>query len=262
MIIPSDCSFIDSHCHLDFSQFDADREQIIEHCKMLGVQQIILPGTTTTQWSSALALGKQHPNLHIAAGLHPLFIKKHPDNAIEQLEQLLDSEADIIAIGEIGLDYYSREVNREQQITLFQQQLELASRYRRPLLLHVRKAHQPVLNMLHHHPHHGGIIHAFSGSYEQAKLYIDQGFLIGIGGVVTRPNAHKLHRTVQQIPLDAMALETDAPDLSPTWAKGERNSPEQIPAIAAVVATLRTEPLEQVAQQTTANVMRTLALNG
>lgn len=249
---------IDSHCHLDFPQFDHDRNKVLAHCQQLGVNQLILPGTTTTQWPKAIALAAQYPALLPAIGLHPLFIDQHGTEATTQLIEMLTAHPEIIAIGEIGLDYTTP--NRTQQLTLFEQQMNIAYTHQLPMLLHVRKAHQPTLETLRSGNHSRGIVHAFSGSYEQARQYIDQGFLLGVGGVVSWKNAHKLHRVVKQVPLDAIALETDAPDLPPAWASGERNSPEQIPRIAATIAQLRGEKVEEVARQTTTNVSTLFSL--
>ena len=250
--------YIDSHCHLDFPQFDGDRAAVLEQCKTLHVEQLILPGTTVPQWKGLLALTAQHNNLHAALGLHPLLIAEHGEDAVAQLEQALSTHPEVVALGEIGLDFTIDERGRQQ--ALLEAQMEIARQRQLPLLLHVRKAHQQVIELLRTTAHNRGIVHAFSGSYEQAKLYIDQGFLLGFGGVTTRPNAHKLHRMIQQLPLEAIALETDAPDLPPIWAKGERNSPTQIPAITQHIATLRSESVEQIAQQTSRNVTTLLSL--
>ena len=252
---------IDSHCHLDHPAFDSDRTAIIGVCNKLHIGALILPGVTTTGWRLALTLSHQHPSLYTALGLHPLFSSQHPSDGCQQLEQQLQQHPEVVAVGEIGLDYYPKNYDRALQQQLFSNQLLIAGRYHKPLLLHVRKAHQQVLELLKQQSHYGGIVHAFSGSYEQASEYIDAGFLIGVGGVVTRPNAHKLHRVVQQIPLSSIALETDAPDLPPSWAQGERNSPLHLPQIAQQIADIRGQPTKEVIEQTTHNVQQCLRLN-
>jgi len=252
--------FIDSHCHLDDSQFDTDRSVVLQRCKALLVEKMVIPGVVEAQWHKALQLASQHPNIHVAVGLHPLFLKRHQPDDLSRLNQALLEHPEIVAVGEIGLDFYGKAAERTAQLTLLIAQLEIAATFQRPLLLHVRKAHQQMVEQLQQFPSTRGIVHAFSGSYEQAQSYIDAGFLIGIGGVVTRSNAHKLHRIVKKIPLDAIALETDAPDLPPAWARGERNSPEQLPKIAEVVATLQNQTLTEVATQTSRNVSRLLNL--
>ncbi len=248
------CPLIDSHCHLDFPLFDGDRDAILQRCGELNIQHLILPGVSRFQWEHALLYSSKHRSLSAAVGLHPLFLEQHSEDDLSALDSILTTTPEIVAVGEIGLDYYPSEIDRDRQLTLFIEQLAIASRHQRPLLLHVRKAHQDVIELLRNHNHHRGIVHAFSGSLEQALQYIKEGFLIGVGGVATHLNAHKLHRTIREIPLESIALETDAPDLSPSWAKGERNSPEQLPAIAKTVADLRGETVQEIANQTTKNV--------
>ncbi len=249
-----DPPLIDSHCHLDFLAFDNDREEIVHWCRRHNIHHLILPGVTRDQWERALHLSRNQEILYPAVGLHPLFLQQHDERDLIALDTLLGSAPEIVAVGEIGLDYYLPESDRSGQRSLLVQQLEIADRHQRPLLLHVRKAHREVIELLQSHNHHRGIVHAFSGSLEQAREYINMGFLIGVGGVATRPNAHRLHRTVREIGLESIALETDAPDLPPVWAKGERNSPQHLPAIARHIAALRGEPVEQVALQSTSNV--------
>ncbi len=251
-------TYIDSHCHLDFPQFDHDRSEVLARCQVSGVKQLILPGTVVEQWERAISLTATHPALLLAIGLHPCFIDQHSEESLTQLNKNLAAHPEVIAIGEIGLDYTLS--NQQQQNSLFEAQVNIACRHQLPVLLHVRKAHQQTLALLQSHLHHQGIVHAFSGSYEEATRYLDQGFLLGIGGVVTRTNAHKLHNVVKRVPLECLALETDAPDLPPAWARGERNSPEQIPKIAAAIAALRNEPVDRIAQQTTENVSALFSL--
>ncbi len=251
---------IDSHCHLDFPDFDRDREEIVQWCRSHNIHHLILPGVTRSQWERSLHYSRHEPILHPAVGLHPLFLQQHEEGDLAALDALLERAPEIIAVGEIGLDHYLPDVDRSSQRSLFIRQLEIAHRHNRPLLLHVRKAHQEVIEILQKHDHHRGIVHAFSGSLEQAQQYIDMGFLVGVGGVATRPNAHKLHRTVRGIGLESIALESDAPDLPPIWAKGERNSPQHLPAIAHHIADLRGESVEQVALQTTSNVSQLFGL--
>ncbi len=258
MIPAAPPEYIDSHCHLDHPTFDRDRSELLSHCQIQNIQQLIIPATVASQWGNAIDLGKAYPTLHIALGLHPLFIQQHEDSASTQLSKVLSTTPETVAIGEVGLDYTIDHPHR--QLQLLDDQMEIANQFHLPLLLHVRKAHQPMLQCIRRTKHHRGIVHAFSGSYEEARIYLDQGFLIGVGGVVTRPNAHRLHRVVRKIPLESIALESDAPDLPPVWARGERNTPLHIPAIAQHIAQLRNQPLERIANQTTANVRHLLSL--
>lgn len=250
--------YIDSHCHLDFPQFDHDRHEVLQQSLALGVKQLILPGTTVEQWERVITLTAMYPALLLALGLHPLFIDQHREESLEHLDKTLTAHPEVVAIGEIGLDYTRSD--HHLQDPLFEAQMNIATVRQLPVLLHVRKAHQQALALLHSCNHYRGIVHAFSGSYEEAKRYIDQGFLLGIGGVATRNSAHKLHKVVKQVPLESLALETDAPDLPPSWISGARNSPEQIPRIAAAIAALRNESVEQIAWQTTKNVSALFSL--
>ena len=253
-------SLIDSHCHLDFPDFDNDREKILQRCNTLNIIRLILPGISRPQWQQALNCSNRYSTLSAAIGLHPLFLDKHNKEDLSALDSLLATTPEIVAVGEIGLDYYPADIDRDRQQALFSEQLRIAAQHQRPLLLHVRKAHQDIIRLLRDNENHQGIVHAFSGSLEQALQYIEEGFLIGVGGVATRLNAHKLNRTIKEIPLESIALETDAPDLPPIWAKGERNSPEHLPGIAQAVADLRGESLKVVAEQTTKNVDRIFRL--
>lgn len=249
---------IDSHCHLDFPQFEPDIGEILQQCTEQGVDKIVIPGVIAEGWQKILDLAESSPLLYPAIGVHPLFLDRHTTIDLQTMDHLLSCHPEIIAVGEIGLDHHPVDIDREKQLVLFLEQLKIAKRHQRPLLLHVRKAHEAVLQQLRKEDGHVGIVHAFSGSLEQAREYIELGFLIGVGGVATRPNAKKLHRVIREIPLSSIALETDAPDLPPVWAQGKRNSPLQLPAIAEVVATLREEPLETLAEQSSENVRKVL----
>ncbi len=280
--------FIDSHAHIDFPAFDADRAVLLQHCVELDVETIIVPGVERKYWPRLLHT-TQHfsnaetaPKLLPALGIHPLFLNTDQQSGqelnfqsnlqfnqqadLQELDSLLEKYPEIIAVGEVGLDFFrlkndeAGQTQKLRQTALFTAQIELAEKHQKPLLLHLRNSHETALPILKQQAHHGGIAHAFSGSWEQAKRYIDLGFLIGIGGVVTRPNAKKLRTLTQKLPLDVLALETDAPDLPPVWLNGERNSPEQIPKIAAEIAALRGESVDIISEMTTQNVKRMLNL--
>ena len=249
---------IDSHCHLDFPQFEPDYHETLQQCPKQGVEKIVIPGVIAENWGRILNCTNASPLLYPAIGLHPLYLDHHTPKDFQTMEQLLIDYPEINAVGEIGLDYYPAEIDREKQLALFVEQQKIAWKHQRPLLLHVRKAHTATLQLLQKNKSHGGIVHAFSGSLEQAREYIELGFLIGIGGVAARPNAKKLHRVIREIPATSIALETDAPDLPPIWAQGERNSPLQLPAITQTIATLRQQSLESLAEQSSKNVIKVL----
>ncbi len=250
---------IDSHCHLDIAAFDHDRAEVLQRCREQGIRGIVVPAIDAAGWPGLLALCKAEPGLYPALGLHPVFLPQHGEDDLQQLEQLLQSEQPV-ALGEIGLDYYLKELDREQQQALFAAQLALAEQYQLPVILHVRKAHDAVLALLKQYRLPGGICHAFNGSVQQAQQYLDLGFKLGFGGTLTYANARHIHQLATTLPLTAMVLETDAPDMTVASHRGERNSPAYLTETLAALATLRGEAAEQIAAQTTRNVCEVLQL--
>ena len=244
---------IDSHCHFDFGVFDDDRTAILSRCEQQGITRIIVPGVTAERWSHLLSVTQDSDKLYAALGLHPMFMAEHTATDISQLNDYV-SNFSPIAIGEIGLDFYLEHHDKAEQIALFEQQLELAVKFDLPVILHVRKAHDIVIQLLKKHRVKGGIVHAFSGSYQQALLYIQLGFLLGIGGTVTYDKATRIRQLFSQLPLSAIALETDAPDMPLQGQKTQRNSPESIITILASLADLRSEDSNLIAKITTHNV--------
>ena len=243
----------DTHCHLDFPEFDADREHVLQHCRQLGLEGVLVPGVSAASWSRLLALTDQHADLFPALGLHPMFIDEHRDEHLLELEKLLQADR-AVALGEIGLDFFLPQLDRLRQQHFFQAQLQLAVRYQLPVILHVRKAHDQVLSLLRQHRLPGGIVHAFSGSYQQAQQYIELGFMLGFGGAMTWPRATKLQSLAARLPLSSLVLETDAPDMRPFGIDSHRNSPEYLPQIASFLADLRGLDVAELRRVTTHNV--------
>lgn len=250
---------IDSHCHLDFDNFDTDREAVLSHCEGLGITDIIVPGVDHKSWPKLIEICAQSPMLHLALGLHPMFMHSHQADDIEALEWALN-DYQPIAVGEIGLDYYLHGHDKAAQADLFEAQIQLAEKFELPVILHVRKAHDAVLKVLRKHTLKGGIVHAFNGSLQQAEHYQKLGFLFGVGGAVTYPRAQKLQALFRDLPLDAIVLETDAPDMPLVGHQGERNSPEMIPTILAKLADIRSETESQLAAATTDNCKQLFGL--
>ncbi len=244
---------IDSHCHLDFTDFDADREQIISNCQRFGLTHIIVPAVTCDRWPQLIQTCQQYPALYYALGCHPMFMDQHPEDALSQLDTAIE-QFQPIAVGEIGLDFFLPGYDKQAQLALFAGQLKLAEKHQLPVILHVRKAHDDVLKLLRQIPLTGGIVHAFSGSKQQARQYRDLGFLVGIGGALTYPRAQRLQGLFSELPLSQIALETDAPDMPFCGHQGERNSPEYIPLVVEKLAELRSETAIDIAAQTSANV--------
>lgn len=244
---------IDTHCHLDVEEFDHDRPAILDHCRGLGVSRIIVPGLFADQLPRLEAVCRTDPLLLPAPGYHPIYLERFEPAQLAQLEQVIERLRPP-AIGEIGLDYFIEGLDRGGQQRLFEAQLRIAKAVRLPVLLHVRKAHDQVLATLRRlHFAEGGIAHAFNGSEQQARQFIDLGFKLGFGGVMSFERARKIRQLAATLPAEAIVLETDAPDLPPaSHAKG-RNSPEYLPEILAVLAQLRGETAAQLAALTSAN---------
>ncbi len=250
---------IDSHCHLDLSIFDQDREQVLNRCADLGIDKIIVPGIQAEGWQALLTLCEQQPMLMPAIGLHPLFIARHTDNDLQQLQQNIEQNKPV-AVGEIGLDFYDKTKDRKRQQYFFEQQLQIAQTTALPVILHVRKAHDQTLLALKNTPQLGGIVHAFNGSVQQAHKYIDLNFKLGFGGMLTYPRSTKLRTLASTLPLSSLVLETDAPDMTVAAHRGERNSPEYLLDCLQTLAEIREEDIDTIAEQTCRNVEQVLGL--
>ncbi len=261
--------FIDSHCHFDFSDFDGEREKIWQACQSAGVLATIIPGVAPEQWPRAKKLCQNFNAAYFSVGIHPWWIGQlfsenaEVESVIENLQgkqrKALQSDK-CVAVGECGLDKMIK-TSPNLQYDVFDFQVALAAEYGKPLIIHSRKAHGEVMHHIkHHQPSGGGVIHAFSGSYEAAAQFIDRGFYIGVGGTITYERAKKTRDAIKAIPLDAIVLETDAPDMPLHGRQGQRNSPEFISDIAQVLADLKGETLERVAQKTTENACRLFSL--
>ncbi len=243
---------IDTHCHLDATEFDADRAEVVARAQALGVERIIVPGVRAANFAAVQATCDTYPQCRPALGLHPIFAMQHQPEDLTALRSAIVAERPV-AIGEIGLDLFVRDVDMTQQLYYFIEQLKIASEFDLPVLLHTRRANDEIIKQLRRFNLHRGIAHAFSGSVQQAEAFIKQGFKLGFGGAMTYPRATNLRKLAAELPLENIVLETDAPDMSPIWAHGQRNSPEYIPQIAQVLADLRGVPLATIIQVTTQN---------
>jgi len=248
----SACRIIDTHCHLDIEQFDADREEVLARARKNGVTDLIIPAVTADRWDRLLALCARDSGLHPALGLHPVYLEQHDDEDLEKLPDAIAASRPV-AVGEIGLDFALRELDRERQISLLERQLEIAEAFALPVILHVRKAHDDIIRLLKKRTLPGGTVHAFNGSLQQAETYIAMGFKLGFGGMLTFERSNKLRRLANALPASALVLETDAPDLTVASHQGERNSPEYLPEVLTALAEVRGESREEVAASTSAN---------
>ena len=248
----------DSHCHLDFEGFDFDRLLILDQCSQAGIKHICIPGVSAQTWPKLLSLISQSDSLvslYPALGLHPYYQDQHQHCHLDKMSHLLNQNKGLIyAIGEIGLDFALPNTDQKSQLFYFDQQLELAKQHRLPVIIHARKSHDRILQRLRKaRLARGGIIHAFSGSMQQAEQYIDLGFKLGFGGGVTYERARKTRELARTLPLKAITLETDSPDMPLYGFQGQRNSPSQLPLIADTIAELRKISVAELIQQTTCN---------
>jgi TatD DNase family protein len=251
---------IDTHCHLDVADFDADRQAVLARARSSGVAGIVVPGVLARDWDRLWRLCAGEPDLYPALGLHPVCLEQHREADLQRLETLLDMQRPV-AVGEIGLDYFIADPDRARQQALFEAQLELARAVQLPVILHVRKAHDRVLATLKRVRVCGGTSHAFNGSLQQAAQYIDLGFKLGFGGMLTYPRSSKLRALARELPIESIVLETDAPDMTVARHHGERNSPEYLPDCLATLAEVRGEEPAAIARQTTANAREVLGLD-
>ena len=248
---------IDTHTHLDFPDFDADRQALLSASRALGVRRIVVLGVYQGNWQRVWELVQSDPDLHAAFGLHPVYLNEHRPEDLSELGAWLTRLAghrQLCAVGEIGLDYFIETLDRERQQGLFDAQLQLANDFNLPALIHVRRSHAAVIATLKRFRlKRAGIIHAFAGSKEEAREYIKLGFKLGLGGAATWPQALRMHRVLAELPLESVVLETDSPDMAPAMFPGQRNSPEHLPAICEALAQIMAISPEQLAAASTAN---------
>jgi len=249
----------DTHCHLDVEEFDADRFDVLTRARRLGVCGMLVPAVDAAGWRGLLDLCAQEEDLYPTLGLHPIYLERHTEVDLEALATLVMQDRPT-AIGEIGLDFFIPDPDRDRQQHFFERQLLIAREARLPVILHVRKAHDQVLATLRRLGIRNGIAHAFNGSLDQARQYQELGFLLGFGGILTYEHSRKLRALAQALPLEALVLETDAPDLSPRQHRGERNSPEYLPYCLEALAEVRGDEPWRIAEATTCNARRLLGL--
>ncbi|UWF50185.1 TatD family hydrolase [Pseudomonas sp. N3-W] len=249
--------FVDTHTHLDFPDFDEDRGALLALSRAHGVQRMVVLGVYQANWQRVWDLVQSDPDLHAAFGLHPVYLDQHRAQDLSELGDWLTRLAghrQLCAVGEIGLDYFIESLDRARQQTLFEAQLQLAADFNLPALIHVRRSHAAVIATLKRFGlKRAGIIHAFAGSREEAREYIKLGFKLGLGGAATWPQALRMHRVLADLPLEAVVLETDSPDMAPAMFAGQRNSPAHLPAISAALAEIMAISPEQLAAVSTAN---------
>lgn len=259
--------WIDTHCHLDAHEFGGVEQSLaVAHAAAgQGVSMIVIPAVDRHNFDLTAQLAATAPNACYALGIHPICVPKAGEDDLLLLrERVAAALADrrFVAIGEIGLDFFIPALNEpamvEKQQHFFREQLRIARDFNLPVLMHVRRSQDQVLKHLRQVRPNGGIAHAFNGSFQQAQIYIDLGFKLGFGGAMTFTRALQIRRLAAQLPSDAIVLETDAPDIAPSWVHPGINSPEQLPAIGAALAQLRGVDVAAIAGQTWANALAAL----
>ena len=249
---------IDTHCHLDAVEFDADRDDVASSAFRHGVTGIVIPSVARSNFDSVIRLCCQYENCAYALGVHPMYVNESQGGDIEILKSYVENYHPV-AIGEIGLDYFVTKDNIERQSYFFTEQLKLAKHYDLPVILHVRNAIDDILKYLRRFEIQGGIAHAFNGSFQQAEQFVALGFKLGFGGAMTYSRALKIRELATKLPLESIVLETDSPDIPPEWVgSGGRNTPLELSKIAQVLADLRQVNLAQVLDKTSANALEVL----
>ncbi len=258
--------WIDTHCHLDAPEFAADRAAVVARARAAGVGCMVLPAVAAEHFAAVRALAHEH-GLAYALGIHPLYVGQAQESDLEVLAQALQAHRDdprLVAVGEIGLDFFVPGLDAARQQFFYTEQLKLARRAGLPVILHVRRSADALLAGLRRIEVAGGIAHAFNGSAEQAARLVQRGFALGFGGAMSFERALRIRELAAQLPAHTVVLETDAPDIPPQWlyrtaeqraagAPQGRNEPGELPRIAQTLAALRGWGLAETAHCTTAN---------
>lgn len=264
--------WIDTHCHLDAPEFDADRDAVVQRARDAGVRLCVLPAVAADHFEGVRALAHAHGYAY-ALGIHPLWVTQAAEDDLDRLQQALWQWRDdphLVAVGEIGLDHFVPGLDRQRQERFYRAQLKLAKAAGLPVILHVRRSADALLAGLRRIEVPGGIAHAFNGSEVQAQGFVERGFCLGFGGAMTHERSLQIRRLASTLPETALVLETDAPDIPPQWlyrtaqqrldhAQGQaRNEPAELPRMGQVLAGLRGWRLEATAEHTSQHALRVL----
>ena len=250
---------VDSHCHLDASEFDVDRDAVIARARAAGVRQQVVPAVDAAGWPKLRDICATGDRLYPAYGLHPMYLSSHREEHLHELEEWIAREKPV-AVGECGLDYFVEGLDREAQQRYFDGQLAIAREADLPVVVHARRAVDAVIASIRRHAPVRGVVHSFAGSAEQARQLHDLGFLVGLGGPVTYEGANRLRKLAATLPIEQLLLETDAPDQPDTHNRGKRNEPARLTTVLEVIADLRDEDPADIAAATTRNARRLFAL--
>ncbi|MET0067784.1 MAG: TatD family hydrolase [Candidatus Thiodiazotropha sp.] len=251
---------IDAHCHFDDASFDPDRDEALQRAHASGVREQVIPAVIAAWWPRIRDMCREHTGLYPSYGLHPMYLGDHRESHLEALQQWIERERPV-AIGECGLDFYIPDPQPARQQFYFEGQLQLARQFDLPVIIHARRAVEEVINTLRRYPGVRGMLHSYSGSEQQARRLIDLGFFLSFGGPLTYPRAQRLHRLVENLPLQALMLETDSPDQPNCNHRGERNEPARLTEVLDQFSRLRSESRETIAEQTRSNTYRLFRLH-
>jgi TatD DNase family protein len=249
---------IDTHCHLDAAEFSTDRPEVALSAGKAGIGTMVIPAVERSNWERVREVAHSTAGACYALGIHPMYVARASERDLEFLAEAIASamhDPRFVAVGEIGLDFFDPEACKleARQHHFFQSQLELARHFELPVVLHVRRSQDQILKQLRKAGLPGGIAHAFNGSDQQASQFIALGFKLGMGGAMTYHRSTQIRRHAQHGPLHALVLETDAPDIAPSWIRGQRNTPAELKGIARELAHLRGISIEEVEAVTTQN---------
>ncbi len=250
---------VDSHSHLDASEFDPDRTHVLARARAAGVTRQIVPAVSAAGWDNLRALCAAEPGLYPAYGLHPMFLAEHLPAHLPLLREWIERERPV-AVGECGLDFFVEGLDAEQQSLYFEGQLRLARDFELPVIVHARRAVDAVIAAIRRFGPLRGVVHSFPGSADQAKRLYDLGFLVGLGGPVTYDRASRLRALAATLPMECLLLETDAPDQPDSDHRGQRNEPARLTTVRDAIAALRGVEPDVIARASTANAERLFGL--
>lgn len=256
---------IDTHCHLDAKEFDDDRDALVLAARTAGIGATVVPSVGPGNWAAVRECCHRYPDCFPAYGIHPLYIQGIEDSDLDTLREWIGNELNTsippVAVGEIGLDFFLPDQDLVRQEFLFLEQLKIARDFDLPVLLHVRRAVDQVLKCLRRVRVRGGIAHAFNGSLQQAEAFVGLNFKLGLGGAMTYSGSQRIRRLAATLPMGALVLETDAPDIPPSWLAGKRNTPVELVGIADALSISRGLSGEDAASATSQNAREVLKLD-
>jgi TatD DNase family protein len=250
---------IDTHIHLDDELFDPDRCAVIERARNASVTSMVIPAVHAAKWDDIADLARTHTDVFATFGLHPLYTDRHHPQDLQLLETRLGQQP-VVAVGECGLDYYLPDTDRALQQHYFVEQLDIASQFQLPVIIHARKAVEEIILLLRSHGPGKGVIHSYNGSLQQAHRLIDLGYHLGFGGPISYPRANKLRKLVSSLPMQHLLLETDAPFQPVHNQSASRNEPANIQQVLSAVAQLKHSSADEIAERANHNACELFAL--